>query len=306
MSLSNLSTFMLDSKIKNHLNECSLSDFNSVLAPIVKKIKLEYRQGTNPDIILTYCINITNELESNIKYYNSFEIAKLLSIQSQMLLAIGASKELLDQALNYINESIEICYKINEFTLDINKELVKSTLILAVVLKALGDYDAAFKTISENSSILLNKRGISKLELIPLQRQEIMMTQSDAGHKKLLSEVINYKDLAPVEYYSTLKRVFEFSMNKNMYDVAEKLIPLLKDSFKLIKNELPILSHISFLKNIAMYYLTTNEFEYGVSLLEALLIKSSDLSMIGQVNQIKALLEQHKDGKRIDLMTYKL
>ncbi len=297
---------VLDNTIINYLNDCTLSEFNNALAPIVKKIKIEYKQGANPNIILSYCLKLTNELNSNSKYYNSIEIAKVLSIQSQMLLAIGASRELLSQALTFINETIDICYRINEFNLEINKELVKGTLILAVILKALGNYDESFKEINKNSSLLLNKRGIAKLELIPLQRQEIMMTQSDVGHKKLLSEVSIYKDLEPVEYYSTLKRVFEFSMNKNMYEVAGKLIPSLKESFHNVRNKLPILSHVSFVKNIAMYYLTTKESEYGVALLEALLLKANDMSMIGQVNQIESLLQQYRDGGAINLKTFKL
>lgn len=292
---------------KEALSKSNSEKFDDFFRPIVFELKKHYKSGTmTPLEILNICYKVSEEVDLIKSHKTSFPFAQLLSIQGQMLLSIGKNKDLLKEALANINKAIEICYNIKDFSIEINKEIVKNTLVQAVILKALGEFADSIKSMNENSKILLDKRGISKVELIMLQRQEIMMNQSEKGHFKLLEEVPYYKNLKPVEYYSTLKRIFEFAVNKDMYSLAIKLIPELKESFVNVKEQLPRLSHISFLKNIGHFYLNTKDSALGLKILESALIQANQLGLFGQINQINSIIDEFHNGEKAILPTFKV
>ena len=302
----NENIIVFNDDIREELRNLNSSEIDEFLKPIVKKIRALYKNNGDPMDILEISTRISKEFNDIPKKEYSFEFAKIKSIESQMLLAIGKNEELLLQAFEAINQAIEICLRLDTISEQTNEELIKNVLILAVILKALGKFDSSIKTIQENAKILLQQRGVSKIELIILKRQEVMMNQTIEGHKNLLEEAIHYKNLKPVEYYSTLKRVLEFSMNREMYTLAGKLIPELKSSFNKIKSELPPISHVSFIKNLGQYYLNSGEIEFGKRLLEISLAHAEKLNLNGQKYQINSILEEFDSGKKTKLKTFKI
>lgn len=306
MSLSNLNIIVFDSATKEKLKKFNPQQLDEFLNPIVNKIRSDYKKMGNPIDVLELTSKLFQLLEDIPNKFLSLEFAKLKSIESQMLLSIGGSKDILLESFESVNVAIDIFLSSNKISVENNKELIKNTLISAVILKALGEYDLSLNLMRDNAKILLEKRGASKIDLIMLKRQEVMMTQSLTHHKNLLEEANHYKNLNPIEYYSTLKRVLEFSMNYDMYNVAGKIIPELKRSFDVVRNELPQLSHVSFIKNLGQYYLSTNEKVFGEKLILIALSHAEKLNLKGQYKQIKAILNDYELGNKIKLNTFKL
>jgi hypothetical protein len=296
----------LGEKEKNFLNDTNPFGFDLFIRPLVSSIKDDYKTTGDPLLILQTTSRLVQELENIPKKNNSIEYSKLLSVHSQMLLAIGKDELLLKSALDIICQAIEICLYNNVISEDTNNELVKNTLIFAVILKALGDFDYSIKSMNDLSHLFLNKRGISKIELISLQRQEIMMHQTINGHKKLLEEAPFYKNLKPIEYYSTLKRILEFSMNNDMYKLASRLLPELKSSFNNVRKRLPPLSHVSFVKNLGQFNVNNGDVKLGKNLLDYALIQAQRLNFAGQYKQIDNLLKELELGEKAKLKTFKI
>jgi hypothetical protein len=133
-----------------------------------------------------------------------------------------------------------------------------------------------------------------------------MMHQSIAGHKKLLEEAPFYKNLKPIEYYSTLKRVLEFSMNNDMYILASRLLPELKYAFNNVRKQLPPLSHVSFIKNLGQFNINNGDIKFGKNLLDYALIQAHRLNFAGQYKQIDNLLKELDLGAKAKLKTFKI
>lgn len=290
-------------KESEELLSAGLTGLNEFLGNINDKLKQEYHKSKNPIELLHIISRVLIEVCELPSRTFSLQYAVLLTFYAQLIIETTQDTNELKKAYVFINDSIEICLRSDDITLDTNRLIVKNALLLSVFFKLFGNYAESFKTLSEYSALLTKKRGASELDLIMLSRQETMMVQSIDGHKKLLEKAIKYKDIEPLEYYRTLKRVFEFSMNHDLLKISEKILPELKQAIYLVRKDLTPIAHISFIKNLGQYYLMKKEPDVGLSLLQFILVKSDQLNLTGQRRQIEKIINDYNNGRPIFLPT---
>ena len=91
--------------------------------------------------------------------------------------------------------------------------LQSMSLRKAVCLKALGEAGKALETLEVD----LRSFGGSSRNIM-LRRQIALISQEPRMFRELFQDAISYKTSRPIEYYSTVKRVFEFAMNSRRID----------------------------------------------------------------------------------------
>ncbi|PHN00912.1 hypothetical protein CRP01_39645 [Flavilitoribacter nigricans DSM 23189 = NBRC 102662] len=270
----------------------------------IKKLKKLYEKTGDPYPVYLAGLSIAQAIELIPKASNSFQYSRLQSLLAQMLLDQGKDQYTLTLALEHICKAVEIISSLNMVSEELIKEHVKFALFLGVIKKALGEYDESIMLMRENALLLTSKKGATKLDLIPLERQEIIMHQSVKGHQKLINEASLYVKNKPIEYYSTIKRIFEFLMNTDQYPKAKELFSEYRRAFSYISRRLPPLSHISFLKNTGQFYSGIGENKKAKVILINILNEARKRNLFGQERQILYMLEEIEAGERAELITF--
>ena len=281
--------------------------YNQILASSVFLLRSNYYKNGNSQEI-QFLSDLLISFFKQFKYSNdSFYFSQLLSINTQMILNTASSKDQILVALDQIEKAISILLNINEVSYKINKELVKNILIYVVSYKAVGNYNESFRVLSSMKDLLLSKRGMNELNLVSLDRQFVIMSQDVSLYKKLLTNTPLIKNLFPIEYYSNIKRILEFSLNNKLDTLSDKLVKEYDDIFRIVRKSLPEISLISYLKNKGQYLYIKNNSILSIQVLKAACAKADELKLNGQIMQIVSMLEQAEGGNdRLYLSTFKV
>lgn len=270
----------------------------------IRRLKEVYEKTGDPYPVFLAGLSIARSVESVPESQGSFQFARLLSFLSQMLLNQGKDQLTLSLALEYIQRAIEIIFCMNVVSDEIIKEHIKSALFLGVIQKSLGQFEESILGMRETSKFLTERKGVTKIDLIPLERQEIIMQQSIRGHQKLVDEASQYRRSLPIEYYSTIKRIFEFMMNTGQYSKTKVLFPEYRRAFASVSGRLPPLSHISFLKNASQFYSISGETPRAIAILRTILREARQRNLFGQERQILFMLNEMEAGEKVELVTF--
>lgn len=116
------------------------------------------------------------------------------------------------------------------------------------------------------------------------------MQQDVRLFRQLGDAAVTYARARPMEYFGSVKRVFEFAMNTGRMDEARQILPEFRRSFSAVRRKLPALSHVSFAKNIGHFYLANGKGQAGLGVLRSSLQASEALNLHGQRRQILDLM----------------
>lgn len=282
-------------------------EIDAFLLPEIRQLKSEYLKIGNPYLLYLAYRSLSGLVSTFIGSRASIQYARLQLMMAEMLLAQGKDSPSLNLAIFYSELAIETLKNVESISDNLIQTMAYSALMLGVAKKALGHYDDSLKNMRSIATYLTRKRSASKLDLIPLSRQEIIMQQTDKGHVQLLGDAIQYKMFKPCEYYSSLKRVFEYLLNKGRVNEAGQLFPELKRAFLFIKHQLAPISVISYLKNVGQYSLVIGDSGAASKLYETALSEARRLNLYGQVRQLTQLIQELKTGRsQSNLVTFKV
>lgn len=275
------------------------------LMPEIRWLKEEYRQTGNPRLIYLAGSSYIHLLKPLPSTRFSFQYARLQSLLGDMLIAQGDSPETLYVAVQHIETALETMDRVGTVNEETLREHVWSVLLLGVARKALGEFDESLSIMRKLSKVFIDIASATEIDLIPLRRQEIIMHQTIAGHRQLAEEAVRYRTLRPLEYYRSLKRVFEYVMNKGGVSETEQIYPEFRRAFANVSNRIDCLSHISFAKNVGQFLITRGQPETAAIVLNRSLEESRRLNLYGQVRQIETLMQELDSGtSRGTLVTF--
>jgi hypothetical protein len=138
------------------------------------------------------------------------------------------------------------------------------------------------------------------VDQIPLLRQEAIMRQQADTFLSLAQTAGTYAAVRPCEYYSTLKRYFEYLLNHRKLALAKQVEPELRRAYRNAVARLPVVSTVSFLKNFGHYFLLQGEQRLGRAVLTNAFMAAAQLGLNGQRRQLVALLQAHPGHERLE------
>lgn len=278
---------------------------DTFLMPEIRWLKEEYRQTGNPRLIYLAGSSYIHLLEPLPSTRSSFQYARLQSLLGDMLIAQGDSSETLYVAVQHIETALETMARVGTISEETLREHIRCALLLGVARKALGEFDESLLIMRKLSKVFLDIASATEIDLTPLRRQEIMMHQTTDGHRQLAEEAVRYRTLRPLEYYRSIKRVFEFVMNKGGASEAEQIYPEFRRAFANVSNRADCLDHVSFAKNVGQFLITQGQFKAATVVLNRSLEESRRLNLYGQVRQIETLVQELESGNsRGKLITF--
>lgn len=281
----------IDNEIIRQLSTSKIHELESIAHAFYSNKRHEYKRTGNSNSILDSLSYFLNIAGANKLSNASYSVALIYKFKSQLILEQAMDTIDLMQSMENINKAIEM---LSSFSSNLSNEgidcLISSHLVRAVIFKVLGDKKEAFYSI-DNSKRDLQKMDLLGNSLIKLNRQEQIMEQTILSHKYLMEEAMFIRKKSSIEFYSSYKRLFEFYLNNKMYDKSLKAYDTFVDSFTKVNSELPTISKISFMKNIGQYNIAIGNEKEAMKILFIALKKATELSLNGQILQIRVLIE---------------
>lgn len=290
---------IIDQRIFEELSTGGPRAIDRLLLPEIRNLKNEYKRMGNPSIIYLAGNSLSDVVSSMPRCNESFQFSKLQSLMAEMLLSQGSDAHSLILAIHHLDIAIDVLQRVETISEHMIRTHVSYVLQLTVTYKALGHFDYALKLLDSSSKLLITGKSATPVDLVPLKRQEIMMHQTIEGHRQLLEHAVIYKKHEPLEYYRSLKRVFEFLLNNGGIRQANTIFTEFNKAFISISNQVDPISQISFMKNIGHYHLCKNEIKKASGILNEALTLASQCNLQGQVRQIIRLLQEIDTGNNI-------
>lgn len=180
-------------------------------------------------------------------------------------------------------------------------------LLRSISEKALGNTVEAYNLLSATKSDKWIKSNSNDYSLVAINRQQVMMTQSFQNHIDLLKTAEKFSNISPLEYYRTIKRVFEYAINRGYKDSTIKLMPRLLLAFSYIQNSVPPIVKISLLKNLGQANAILGDKSLAIKQLNEAIKEANNKELKGQIIQIKRIIEAIKEGNAVgSLVTFKM
>ena len=265
--------------------------------PVLDTLRHRYRASANGALVLAPGLHKLGEARQLGGAETAVRVAALESFLADVLIAIAKSGEDLRAAEHLSSHALERLAAANAPTAQNKSLAVHTALLNGIAYKAIGDVDAAFVALERHASALKSQLGVGWLELAPLRRQSVLMSQTEAGFVALANESTAYRELRPAEYYANLKRFFEFLLNRRKLSPARSIFPIVRDAYIRAFSHLSPLGHVSFLKNTGQFVILDGYPRKGTALLYQALRAASQFQMHGQVRQINRLLNEAQDGQ---------
>lgn len=266
------------------------------LLPKVRALKESLRLLGNPLATRAAAESLAREIGVIPRARRSFQYSRLQSLIADMYIDEGLDAASLAVGLSHIETALETVGCAAIASDEVNRARVYYALQHAVLRKALGQFDDAIAGMRVERQWFVNRLGLSRVDLLLLDRQEVMMHQEIAGFARLAEDAPAYAHLLPLEYYRTLKRIFEFALNRVLIHDARDLFPAFRMAFRRAAPSLPLLHHVSFAKNIGHYRLLTGEVHLALRIWGRARYFARSLRLWGQERQISALVRSATDN----------
>jgi hypothetical protein len=272
-----------------------------------RALETEYKQHGIPRITALAAESLVQATAPLPQSKKSFQTARLHALVADKLIAHGATASDIRVAITSLEIALSILERIQTFSLEMLRAHVSFALLLGVARKAIGEFDEALRFMRETALDLRTSGDARYVDLVSLTRQETIMLQSPRAHRLLASAAISYRDTHPLEYYGSVKRVFEFVLNSGRLGEAQRLYPEWKASYLRVARRLDPLSRISFVKNLGQYAIERREVARASRLLGFAAVEAQRRGLLGQVRQIHHLIAKARDGGSAGkLLTYRI
>lgn len=298
---------IIDQKVLERMSKGGSQEIDIFLMREIYWLRKFYIQTGHPRIIY-FAGSKLADIVAPIPGCNcSFQFSQLQALLAEMILAQGQDANSLHVAVNHLEFAFEILNRVQVMSSDVLRAHINNALLLGIARKAFGEMDDSFNGIQKTVQYLKWEKSATELDLIPLHRQETIMRQTVDGHKQLADNAVKYIVHNPQEYYRSVKRVFEFLLNKGRLKEAELYYKEFNRAFAAIAHQAPAISQISFLKNVGQFFMAKGKAKDAASIFKRVLFAASNLSLQGQARQVKLLLQELEAGnKQAELITFKI
>ena len=269
------------------------------LLPILHELRARYRSSANAASIISEGLQKLDAARRLNGAEVAIGIAAMESFLADVLISTAQSSTELQEALILSSRALVRIEGAEHRSEKVKCLAVHTALLNGIAYKASGDRDEAFSVIERHSFRLAARLDIDWVQAIPLRRQLVLMSQSDIEFSELAQEAISYRIARPAEYYASLKRFFEYLLNRKKADLARAAFPAVRDAFVKAAPSMTPLAHVSFLKNAGQYLLLDGYPKKGVAILHQALRAAAQFNMHGQVRQINRLLNEANGGNPI-------
>lgn len=235
---------------------------------------------------------------------NSLHLGKLFTFICDIKLSHAKTFSDLDIVRETAEKSLDILIRSPEKSNRTLQSLMSANLYLAVALKAQDKKEDAFRVTYRAKRDLRKHFDADYLDEILITRQEILMKEDNKEFSKLLDMVPRYLDVSPHEAYASVKRVFERCLNLGWINQAEKLLPVMTESFRHSADKLSPLAKVSFQKNLGHFYLMNGEKKRAKRMLSRAYYQANFLGFHGQKTQISNLLIELDGNKMPTLQSF--
>lgn len=272
-------------------------DIDRLLYPRVAHLRDAYRRTSDPQLIRLAAEGLISELSPVPAFGASFQASRLYALVAETHLDEGKDADSLSAGLLAIETATDILGRVDMASDDLFRTRVTYALHAGVLTKALGRYEESLEWMKAEKDWLIGSKGLTTLDTVMLDRQEVLMRQEARGFEALLRDALAYRTIKPMEYYASIRRVFEFCLNNQRLPEASSLFPEFRRAFAAVAKALPVLSHISFAKNVGHYELLRGHALEAERVLSRCLLRAQALQLHGQVRQITALRNSLHDGQ---------
>jgi len=232
----------------------------------------------------------------------SMQFARLINLIGRMALASGR-REAIDEARYSLPAGRLHLERLRSWPRAAVGLYVDLVLTEAVSLKVLGNFDEALALLSDVIEDPVLSRFRVASDLLPLQRQQAMMRGTFSAHREFALIASVYRDLEVVEYYGSVKRVFEFTLNNGQLVAAERLYPVLLATSERIGDLLTPLAQISLIKNAGQLAAWKGDIDQAEKRLRLARAAALQRGLHGQARQVEAMLAAVAEGERPILET---
>ncbi|MEA3041996.1 MAG: hypothetical protein QOC65_1485 [Sphingomonadales bacterium] len=274
------------------------------LLPRVNHLRELHRRGGDPFLIRSAAIGLAQQVDGMLGVRSSLQHARLQSLIADSYLEEGYDAYALEIGLGYAEAALETIGRVSRPSNELVQARAYVSLQRGVMLKALGRFEESIRSMSRERKWLTARVGATDLDTIPLSRQEVLMRQELTGFAQLSAGAPAYSQAHPAEYYRTIKRVFEFCLNRDLVEDARALFPHFCLAFRLISQTASVLSHVSHAKNVGHYRLVTGDALGAVRLWKLALEHARALHLHGQCRQLEALLAGALSNDRAKLIPF--
>lgn len=224
------------------------------------------------------------------------EIAAHEAMLAELLIAQGSGEQVLNLATTHLSNA-ERHARTAEAPAGVRGRIIsKVTLLRAIALKAMGQPDDAFHALGDYRSSSWWQESVAYADSISLVRQEVMMRGDEESYMRLLRSARSYEKIRPLEYFRTLKRVFEFATNNGLYESTVRLRPKLLSAYGAVAKATTPISKISLLKNLSQADALEGNLVQAMRRLQVSKSKASQLGLAGQLRQIGELEAAYHSG----------
>lgn len=267
-----------------------------------RNTKAIYLRLGDPNAAATYGLSAMSLLDYTT--IHDISIALLVSYIAELLLARGQIDPLLESLLSISEDHAARAPCSDRLRM---KVLSSIYLFRSIADKALGNTCEAYRLLLElDRSNWVRRRGDRGM-LLPIHRQRVMMLQSFEQHIDILDDARRIRTEAPLEYYRTLKRVFEYAINHGYERSVKMMMPFVLTAYSDVRRDEPLISKVSMLKNLGQANALLSNVGLARLQLESALLMAKNRGLKGQVAQIDRIMEAVETGSVIgSLLTFRV
>lgn len=293
--------FLVGDDVITRLKACDLEALNEEVSKLVEPLfDMWKRRGRA--LALLPALSSLNQALRQLHGRGSLVLARTLGLEATLLLAVAAPAPrngALSAAQAAVKEA-SLCLEGTDRDAA-RRFIAEQELVSAVALKAAGDVQAAVQHCLEATKFLGN-RALA----VPLLRQWALIEQDEVLFNQVVKISVEEPGVDAKEEFRSLKRALEYQLNRRNLAQAEKLMQPTLSAFSRAANELDHISRVSLIKNLGQFIALQGEGDRALRILTLAGVLAGSAGFNGQTRQVNQLIADVRDGKDVQLETFRI
>lgn len=295
--------FLISQPAINHLQKLDLQDLEREVARLSCELFEIYRSyGLAKRLLPVVCS--LNEGLAPLRGRGSLEVARCLGLEASLHLASaspGGAQMALVAAQRSVNGALAVGDSSSVRDVDRMRLVAEQEMISAVALKASGDLERCVDHC-RSATRYLGDPGLA----IPLIRQWALIEQDAELFARVVDLTVESKGVSDREEYRSLKRSFEYHLNQGNQRESERLVRPLLSAYQRSQGDLDHIARVSLVKNLGQFLGMRGEGERALRMLAIAGLLARRAGFDGQVRQVAELARDMRDGRDLDLATFRV
>jgi hypothetical protein len=280
------------------MNEAS-DVINRSLLFQIQELKLQYHRSGNPPIVYERGNQLAN-LFRGVPDYRLYQLGCLHQFLGYLLITANRNLASIQLAEAHIRLALSIFDAHAVTTTDVLADLTRGHWLLGICLKMQSKHDESVDILSRSLSDPYLRRMGSPGHRIPLIRQLVIMAQAHQSFQRL-SGTLRSQMTSPVEYFHSVRRLFEFSLNSHDLRAARVFFDECSSAFAKAKPLLESVHIAAYYKSVFHFFRMSNQDILADMVLKNTVRTTNRLGLHGQKRQLLSLAEQFHSKRVVDV-----